>query len=176
MTSEFIITSWILFRDKNLSRTDIDVLSLIISLALKDEYCYASNKYLTDYLNVSERTITYSLSKLKGLKYIFVKYEDNKRKIYLNVEKIQLVATNDADICKLEVAKDCDHNINNKYKREYKKKKEIVPYWMEHPEVCKSESMSAEEIAELENMLKEFKWKDDVYDWRNFIEYAKRGK
>ena len=119
---QFIMIPRILFNDKDLSKTDILVLSLIISLALKDEYCYASNKYLADYLNLSERTITYSLSKLKGLKYIFVKYEDNKRKIYLNVEKIPLVATDDADICELEVAKDCDHNINNKYKREYKKK------------------------------------------------------
>ena len=155
--SQFIIIPRILFNDKGLSKTDILVLSLIISLALKDEYCYASNKYLTDYLNVSERTITYSLSKLKRLKYIFVKCEDNKRKIYLNVEKIPLVATDDADICELEVAKDCDHNINNKYKRKYKKKKEIVPFWMEHPEVCKSEPMSEEEIAEMNELLKEYK-------------------
>ena len=90
----------------------------------------------------------------KHAKYIFVKHEDNKRKIYLNVEKIPLIATDNADTCDLEVAKNCDHNINNKYKREYKRKKEIVPYWMEHPEVCKSEQASAEEIAELEEMLK----------------------
>lgn len=153
---QFIAIPGILFIDKDLSKTDILVLGLIISLAFKDEYCYASNKYLTDYLNVSERTITYSLSKLKGLKYIFVKHEDNKRKIYLNVEKIPLIATDNADTCDLEVAKNCDHNINNKYKREYKRKKEIVPYWMEHPEVCKSEQASAEEIAELEEMLKKF--------------------
>lgn len=154
---QFIIIPGILFIDKDLSKTDILVLGLIISLAFKDKYCYASNKYLTDYLNVSERTITYSLSKLKGLKYIIVKCEDNKRKIYLNEEKIPLIATDNADTCDLEVAKNCDHNIKNKYKREYKIKKEIVPYWMEHPEVCKSEQASAEEIAELEEMLKKFK-------------------
>lgn len=66
MTSEFIITPRILFRDKNLSRTDIDVLSLIISLALNKGYCYASNDYLKEYINSSERTINYSLSKLSN--------------------------------------------------------------------------------------------------------------
>lgn len=97
------------------------------------------------------------MSKLKGLKYIFVKQEDNKRKIYLNVEKIPLIATDNADTCDLEVAKNCDHNIKNKYKKEYKIKKELVPYWMEHPEVCVSEPMSEEEIAEMNELLKEYK-------------------
>lgn len=88
MTSEFIITPRILFRDKNLSRTDIDVLSLIISLALNKGYCYASNDYLKEYINSSERTINYSLSKLKKLGYIIVKYENSKRRIYLNIENV----------------------------------------------------------------------------------------
>jgi len=57
------------------------------------------------------------------------------------------VANNCSDV----VAETCDHNINNKYKNEYKKinkfKQEgIVPYCMEHPEVYKSDPMSEEEI------------------------------
>ena len=35
-----------LFNDKDLSRTDIDLLSLIISLTFNSNYCYANNKYL----------------------------------------------------------------------------------------------------------------------------------
>ena len=58
------------------------------------------------------------------------------------------------------VAETCDHNINNKYKNEYKKinkfKREgLVPYWMEHPEVCKSDSMTEEESEAFEKELKE---------------------
>ena len=34
----------ILFNDKNLTRTDADLLSLIISLTLKKDYCFATNK------------------------------------------------------------------------------------------------------------------------------------
>lgn len=63
------------------SKTDIHVLGLIISLTLKNGYCYASNEYLAKYINVSKRTISDSLSKIKRLNYIIVKYENNNRRI-----------------------------------------------------------------------------------------------
>ena len=100
------------------------------------------------------------MSKIKRLKYIIVKYENNNRKIYLNTEKIPTkVANQVAKNCDDMVAETCNHNINNKYKNEYKKinkfKREgIVPYWMEHPEVCKSDPMTKEEIIEFEKELK----------------------
>ena len=151
----------ILFNDNNLTRTDTDLLSLIISLTLKNGYCYASNEYLADYVKVSKRTISDSLSKLKRLKYIIVRYENNNRRIYLNNEKIPTKPANQvAKNCEDVVAETCDHNINNKYKNKYKKinkfKREgIVPYWMEHPEVCKSDPMTEEESEAFEKELKE---------------------
>ena len=50
--------------------------------------------------------------------------------------------------------------INREYKREYNKTKNfkkqgIVPYWLEHPEVCKSEPLNEEEQKELDELLKE---------------------
>lgn len=155
------MTPRILFNDRNLSKTDCSVLGLIISLTLKNGYCYASNEYLADYVKVSKRTISDSLSKIKRLKYIIVKYENNNRRIYLNNEKIPTKPANHvAKNCEDAVAETCDHNINNKYKNEYKKihkfKREgLVPYWMEHPEVCKSDPMSEEEVVEFEKELKE---------------------
>ena len=155
------MTSRILFNDRNLSKTDCSVLGLIISLTLKNGYCYASNEYLADYVKVSKRTISDSLSKIKRLKYIIVKYENNNRRIYLNTEKIpSKPAIQVAKNCNDMVAETCDHNINNKYKIEYKKinkfKREgIVPYWMEHPEVCKSDPMTEEESEAFEKELKE---------------------
>ena len=159
----------ILFNDKNLTRTDADLLSLIISLTLKNDYCFATNKYLANYINTSERTISYSLSKFKELNYIFVKKVDGNRRIYLNKEKIPTRVAEDSAIdCSNDVAIDCDHNINNKYKNEYKKinkfKREgILPYWMEHPEVCQSDPMNEEEqkafdkeLDEIKKSLKEF--------------------
>lgn len=155
------MTPWILFNDRNLSKTDCSVLGLIISLTLKNGYCYASNEYLADYVKVSKRTISDSLSKIKRLKYIIVKYENNNRRIYLNTEKIPTKPANHvAKNCDDMVAETCDHNINNKYKNEYKKRnkfkrEEIVPYWMEHPEVCKSSDASLEEQAEMQKAIDE---------------------
>lgn len=135
------------------------MLSLIISLALNKGYCYANNEYLANYINSSVRTINYSLSKLKDLKYIIVKYENNKRKIYLNMEKIPTkVADEDSEDCSREIASSCNHNINNnKYKKKYSKRTNSIPYWMEHPEVCVSRPMSDEEIAEINEIMKDYK-------------------
>lgn len=81
---DFIITPRILFSDKNLSRTDIDILSLIISLTFKCGYCYACNDKLAKYVNTLVRIISDSLSKLRELNYIIVSGEYKNRKIYVN--------------------------------------------------------------------------------------------
>lgn len=153
------MTPRILFTDENLTRTDIDLLSLIISLALNSNYCYANNKYLADYINTSIRTISDSLTRLRTLKYIIVKKVNGNRRIYLNTEKIPIkVATDIAENCSKEVAENCDHNINSKYKNKYRNKYVApVPYWMEHPEVIKKEPPNEEELKELEEILKEYK-------------------
>lgn len=152
------MTPRILFNDKHLTKTDIVLLSLIISLALKNGYCYASNDYLTEYINVSVRTINYSLSKLKNLKYILIKYENNKRRIYLNMEKIPTkVADEGAKEGSEEVASSCTYNISsNKYKKN-NKRNESIPYWLEHSEVCVPKPMSEEEIVKVNEMMKNFK-------------------
>ena len=99
------------------------------------------------------------MSKLKTLKYITIRYDNNKRRIYLNVEKIPTkVANGSAEYCSQENASNCNHNINsNKYKKKYNKRTEIIPYWMEHPEVCVSKPLSEEEQVEMDELFKEFK-------------------
>lgn len=154
MNCDFIMIPRILFNDSSLSETDRMVMGLIISLTLKNTYCYASNEYLEKYINKSQRTINYSLSKLKKLEYIKVKFESGKRRIYLNTDKIPTTnALESAKTSNKKYASSCTHNINNKYNNY----KENVPDWMEHPEVCKSSLASPEEIEEMEKLLSEFK-------------------
>ena len=156
----------ILFNDSSLSEIDRMVMGFIISLTLKNTYCYASNEYLEKYINKSQRTINYSLSKLKKLEYIKVKFENGKRRIYLNTDKIPTKnALERAKTSNKKYASSCTHNINNKYKNKYNNYKENVPYWMEHPEVCKSSLASPEEIEEMEKLLSEFK--EDWYMIKN---------
>lgn len=124
---EFIMTPRILFSDKRLTRTDIDLLSLIISLALNNNYCYANNKYLADYINTSKRTITDSLSKLKKAEYITIKYDKDTRKVYLNPDKIPLkTAPEIAEICGDGIENHSYHNINNKNKDKDKEDNKIL--------------------------------------------------
>lgn len=152
----------ILFNDSSLSEIDRMVMGLIISLTLKNTYCYASNEYLEKYINKSQRTINYSLSKLKKLEYIKVKFESGKRRIYLNTDMIPTTnALESAKTSNKKYASSCTHNINNKYNNY----KENVPDWMEHPEVCKSSLASPEEIEEMEKLLSEFK--EDWYMIKN---------
>ena len=153
---QFIMTPRILFNDKRLSRTDIDVLSLIISLTLKSNYCFASNKYLSSYINTSIRTISDSLSKLKKLGYIIVKNDNGKRKIFLNKELIPVNCVGDiANSRKNVLAIPCDHNINNKIKNNYKGGKLLN--WMKNPNICKEETLSDKELNFITERLNKYK-------------------
>ena len=154
------MTPRILFSDKNLRDSDRNVLGLIISLALKYNYCFAHNGHLVKYLNLSERTINYSLARLKKLNYIRIEYKNNSRRIYLNKEKIPLKSSSGvASNCDSKGANDCNYKINNNNKNKYIKNKSnsSVPYWMEHPEVCVKNEASPKEQAKMEELLKEFK-------------------
>ena len=97
------------------------------------------------------------MSKLKKLDYIKVKFENSKRRIYLNIEKIPTkVADEDTENCSNEVASSCTHNINsNKYKKN--KRNEIIPEWMKHPEMCVSIPLSEEEQKEMNELMKDYK-------------------
>ena len=169
---DFIITPRILFNDKNLSRTDIDILSLIISLTFKYGYCYACNDKLAKYVNTSIRTLSDSLSKLRKLNYIRINNDYKTRRIYLNEEKIPMKPANDvaikcddiAENCNKEVAESCYHNINNKYKNNYKynnKRIAPVPKWIEDPSLCEAKLATPEEQAEMEKLLKKLKNREE---------------
>ena len=62
LNCDFIAVPRIVLSDENLTSTDKLLMGLITSLTLKYDYCFASNKYLSDTLNTSKRTINYSLS------------------------------------------------------------------------------------------------------------------
>lgn len=125
----FTVTPRIVLSDKNLSSTDKLLIGLIISLALNKGYCFASNKYLANFLNISTRTISDCLSKLKTQKYIFVNCDNGNRKIYLNKEKIPTKSSSKkAESCPLPVEENCDYNIKSNYKR--KSNISNIPYWL----------------------------------------------
>lgn len=73
----------IVIQDEDLSSTTKLLMGLITTLSMQKGYCYASNRYLSDFMKLSKRTITSCITALKRKNYINVKNEINMRKIYL---------------------------------------------------------------------------------------------
>ena len=73
----------IVLLDEDLSTTTKLLMGLITTLSMKDGYCYASNRYLSNLLKVSKRTISSSITALRRKKYVEIGNDDSARKIYL---------------------------------------------------------------------------------------------
>lgn len=160
----FIAVPRIILNDQTCSQTDKLVYGMINSLSNNKEYCYASNSYFANMLSVKEKTISNSINNLKRKKYIDVKFVNGQRRIYLNSEIVSkenskvLEKNEDKTIVKNYQYKRKEYTRNNYNKNDkFDKTTSIIPYWMEHPEVCKSEKASPEEQAYMEELLSEFK-------------------
>ena len=80
---KYVQVPMVVLTDEDLSSTTKLLMGLITTLSMKDGYCYASNRYLSNLLKVSKRTITSSITALRRKDYIKIDNEDNSRKIYL---------------------------------------------------------------------------------------------
>ena len=90
-----IIPATVLY-NKELKANEKLLYAIITSLANKEGYCFASNKYLAEKLDVNPKTISSWISDLKNRKFIIVELirNENKqivqRKIYINDAPYQL--------------------------------------------------------------------------------------
>lgn len=154
----FIAVPRIILNDQTCSQTDKLVYGVINSLSNNKEYCYASNSYFANQLSVKEKTISNSINNLKRKKYVDVKFINSQRRIYLNET---IVSNENSKVLEKNEDKYIVKNYQDKRKEytrsKYKTSNNLIPYWMEHPEVCKSEEASPEEQAYMEDLLKEFK-------------------
>ena len=80
---KYVEVPMIVLLDDDISSTSKLLMGLITTLTMKEGFCYASNKYLSNLLKVSRRTITSCISSLKRKNYIKVENDPNMRKIYL---------------------------------------------------------------------------------------------
>ena len=80
---KYVEVPMIVLLDEDISSTSKLLMGLITTLTMKEGFCYASNKYLSNLLKVSRRTITSCISSLKRKNYIKVENDPNMRKIYL---------------------------------------------------------------------------------------------
>ena len=69
-------------KSNKINSTEKLVYGVILSLANNKGYCYASNDYISDKVNLSKRTITNAISELKRANYIRVENVNFERHIY----------------------------------------------------------------------------------------------
>ena len=69
--------------DEDLSTTTKLLMGLITTLSMQEGFCFASNRYLSNLMKASRRTITSCIASLRKKKYIRVESEPNIRRIYL---------------------------------------------------------------------------------------------
>ena len=67
---KYVEVPMIVLLDNDISSTSKLLMGLITTLTMKEGFCYASNKYLSNLLKVSRRTITSCISSLKRKNYI----------------------------------------------------------------------------------------------------------
>ena len=84
------ITNWkyvevpvVVLLDEDLSTTTKLLMGLITTLSMQEGFCFASNRYLSNLMKVSRRTITSCIASLRKKNYIRVESEPNTRRIYL---------------------------------------------------------------------------------------------
>ena len=80
---KYVQVPMVVLTDVDVSSTAKLLMGLITTLSMKDGYCYASNRYLSNLLKVSKRTISSSITTLRRNNYLKIDNEDSARKIYL---------------------------------------------------------------------------------------------
>ena len=80
---EYSILPNFISENEKLNSTEKILMAIIFSLNLKSNECFASNEYLSKKTNVSKRTITSSLAKLKKENLIIIEVINNQRKIFV---------------------------------------------------------------------------------------------
>lgn len=73
---------------KNVTFQEKIVLSIICNFCQKNEWCYASNRYLASVLNTTYQRISTVINDLKKKELIIVRFEDKKRILKYNPYKV----------------------------------------------------------------------------------------
>ena len=147
-----------IYETKQLTPEEKLIAERIIALCRKEGYCWITNRKLSEMYNIRLETASRHIKKLEKIGLIKCTYEkDNQRekRIIHLVNDIWDKWSSDHESNNQDSI-DYSSNYNNKYnnKKEYE---DNTPEWIKHPEMCKSEEPTPEELAEMETILSEFK-------------------
>ena len=101
--------------DTELNATDKVILAEIDSLDIDDKGCYASNEYLADFCQCSERKVTEAISKLTNKGYVYTADFDGRHRVLRS--SLAKIARQGSKNCEAETQTLRENNIvNNKCK------------------------------------------------------------
>ena len=149
--------------DYNLTPLERLLLIYILSLCKKYGYCWATNEFFSDSFNVSNQTISKSISSLSNHGYIVLKYDkkeknNSKRKIIISEVFKKRITDIQENLNTSNQENFKQYNKNNNIRKnigpimEYDDEGNII-FWNGKPTVL--EPMSEEEIKELEALINE---------------------
>ena len=148
-----------IYKTKDLTSEEKLIAERITALCKKEGFAWISNKALADIYGIREDTVSKHIKHLMDYGYIKCIYGKNnngnkKRTIYLsnNIWDNETIVNSTDNQSSM--------GSSSKYNNKYNKKEEYednTPEWIKHPEMCKSEPMTPEELAEFEELLAEFK-------------------
>ena len=149
--------------DYNLTPLERLLLIYILSLCKKYGYCWATNEFFSNSFNVSKQTISKSISSLFNYGYIVLQYDkkeknNSKRKIIVSEVFKKRISDIQENLNTSNQEKFKQYNKNNNIRKnidpviEYDAEGNIISW---NGKSTVSESMSEEEIKELEELINE---------------------
>lgn len=130
----------------------------IIYLCKKEGYCWITNKSLADMYHITVDTASKHIRKLERIGLIKCAYDHNDKNTKRIIQLVEDIwnkwSTRDRSNKQEDIDQINKHNNKYNYKKEYE---DNTPEWIKHPEICKSEEPTPEELAEMEAILAEFK-------------------
>lgn len=88
INTTYLIVPYEVYTDSRLRHFDKLLFGKIYSLSRQEGYCWASNSYLANELNVTASYVSHAIKKLNELEYIYLEIDnytknDSRRKIYI---------------------------------------------------------------------------------------------
>lgn len=126
MDEVFILIDKPVYRDNRLPARAMLLYGLIQSLSKTAGFCWATNSFLANELNISKGRVSHLLSKLNNCKYIAIKtdQQSEQRRIYPLVENSTGIAENSNTPCQKQqapIAENSNQRITKREKRESKR-------------------------------------------------------
>lgn len=165
------LNEWAL--DKSI-KNELGLLLIISSLCAEKGYCFASNKYLAELLNITEVSVSRRIKRLKDRGHILVDYEKRGCEVKTRFIRLSKMITDDYQKCKSTIIKnDKDNNISinnisiNK-KENIKRKSFIKPTIEEIQGYCleRQNGINAEAFYDFYESKNWYVGKNKMVDWK----------